>query len=345
MGSPEELGYRLLTEYTNGFLVSKVMFTACELGVFDLLEGSGRPLGSEAIADRLAASRRGMELLLDTCVGLKLLHRETDDGKALYHNTALATLYLTQSGPKSQYHMLLYYSKTTYVCWNYLTEAVREGKNQYLRAFGKSSQELFEAIYRSEEELLTFMSGLNEMWRICGEDVIASFDLAPFPLICDLGGGSGSLARECVSQYPNCSVTIFDLPEAVQVAKRHFGLLEEQRISFQAGDFFKESIPEADLYILARVLHDWGDEKCLQLLSKIREAGKPGCGLLVVETILDEDKTGPLVAQLYSVNMLVQTEGRERTTAEYRELLAAAGFSRIQVKRTGNPYDAILGRK
>uniref|UniRef100_F6ZHP4 Acetylserotonin O-methyltransferase n=1 Tax=Ornithorhynchus anatinus TaxID=9258 RepID=F6ZHP4_ORNAN len=269
------------------------MFTACELGVFDLLEGSGRPLGSEAIADRLAASRRGMELLLDTCVGLKLLHRETDDGKALYHNTALATLYLTQSGPKSQYHMLLYYSKTTYVCWNYLTEAVREGKNQYLRAFGKSSQELFEAIYRSEEELLTFMSGLNEMWRICGEDVIASFDLAPFPLICDLGGGSGSLARECVSQYPNCSVTIFDLPEAVQVAKRHFGLLEEQRISFQAG-----------------------------------------CGLLVVETILDEDKTGPLVAQLYSVNMLVQTEGRERTTAEYRELLAAAGFSRIQVSRT-----------
>ncbi|XP_038613391.1 acetylserotonin O-methyltransferase [Tachyglossus aculeatus] len=298
MSSPEEPWCRLLTEYTNGFLVSKVMFTACELGIFDLLEGTGRPLGSEAIADLLGTSHHGMELLLNTCVGLKLLHRETDDGKALYQNTALATLYLTQSGPKSQYHMLLYYSKTTYVCWNYLTEAVREGKNQYVRAFGKSSQELFEAIYRSEEELLTFMSGLNEIWSICGEEVMASFDLSPFPLICDLG-----------------------------------------------GDFFKETIPEANLYILARVLHDWGDEKCLQLLSKIYQACKPGCGLLVVETVLEDNKTGPLVAQLYSMNMLVQTEGKERTAAEYRGLLTAAGFSRIQVKRTGNLYDAILGRK
>lgn len=56
------------------------MFTACELGVFDLLE-SGKPLSSDAIAAHLGASTIGMKRLLDACVGLKLLAVEmTQEG-------------------------------------------------------------------------------------------------------------------------------------------------------------------------------------------------------------------------------------------------------------------------
>jgi len=67
--------------------------------------------------------------------------------------------------------------------------------------------------------------------------------------------------------------------------------------------------------------------------------------VLLVESLLNEDKSGPLETQLYSMNMLVQTEGKERTAAEYSKLLEAAGFGEIQVKRTGKLYDAVLGRK
>lgn len=67
--------------------------------------------------------------------------------------------------------------------------------------------------------------------------------------------------------------------------------------------------------------------------------------MLLVETLLNEDKTGPLEAQLFSLVMLVQTEGKERTPAQYSKLLTAAGFREIQVKKTGKLYDAILGRK
>lgn len=41
---------------------------------------------------------------------------------------------------------------------------------------------------RSEEEMIKFMYGLNEIWSICGRDVIAAFDLSPFTHIYDLGG-------------------------------------------------------------------------------------------------------------------------------------------------------------
>lgn len=72
---------------------------------------------------------------------------------------------------------------------------------------------------------------------------------------------------------------------------------------------------------------------------------QPGGGVLLVETLLNEDRSGPLESQLYSINMLVQTEGKERTPAEYSSLLTAAGFREIEIKRTGKLYDAILGRK
>lgn len=42
------------------------------------------------------------------------------------------------------------------------------------------------------------------------------------------------------------------------------------------GDFFKDELPKADLYILARILHDWPDEKVHILLSKIADACTPG---------------------------------------------------------------------
>jgi len=42
------------------------------------------------------------------------------------------------------------------------------------------------------------------------------------------------------------------------------------------GDFFSGEIPGADLYVLARIIHDWPEEKCLTLLKKIYDTCKPG---------------------------------------------------------------------
>lgn len=67
--------------------------------------------------------------------------------------------------------------------------------------------------------------------------------------------------------------------------------------------------------------------------------------MLLVEALLYEDGSGPLTAQLYSLNMLVQTEGRERSAAQYAALLTSAGFSDVQHRFTGKIYDAVLARK
>lgn len=42
------------------------------------------------------------------------------------------------------------------------------------------------------------------------------------------------------------------------------------------GDFFKDPLPDADLYILARILHDWTDQRGIELLQRVHEACRPG---------------------------------------------------------------------
>lgn len=190
MGSSGDDGYRLLNEYTNGFMVSQVLFAACELGVFDLLAEAPGPLDVAAVAAGVEASSHGTELLLDTCVSLKLLKVETRAGKAFYENTELSSAYLTRVSPTSQCSLLKYMGRTSYGCWGHLADAVREGKNQYLQTFGIPAEDLFTAIYRSEGERLQFMQALQEVWSVNGRSVLTAFDLSGFPLMCDLGGWS-----------------------------------------------------------------------------------------------------------------------------------------------------------
>lgn len=112
---------------------------------------------------------------------------------------------------------------------------------------------------------------------------------------------------------------------------------------FEGGDFFRDELPaDADLFILGRILHDWNEEKGRILLKKIYSALPPNGALLIAEMLLNDDKTGPTLATLQSLNMLVQTDGRERSLEEYSKMLDEVGFSKIQSQRTGEYLDAIL---
>ena len=112
-----------------------------------------------------------------------------------------------------------------------------------------------------------------------------------------------------------------------------------------AGDFFRDRLPEADLFAMGRILHDWPEDKVHGLLSKIYRRLSAGGGILLAEKLLHDDKTGPTSAQLQSLNMLVCTEGKERTLSEYRRLLEKAGFRNVEGRTTGSPVDVILAMK
>ena len=172
--------------------------------------------------------------------------------------------------------------------------------------------------------------------------MVAAFDLSRFRCLVDLGGATGHLALAACERYPGLRGVVFDLPRVAEFTRRI--RLQPCPVEFVAGDFFEDPLPEADLFAVGRILHDWGEEKIRRLLRKIHERLPEGGALLIAERLLAEDKSGPVAAHMQSLNMLVVTEGKERTLGEYRALLEDAGFREVEGRVTGAPLDAVLAR-
>lgn len=157
---------------------------------------------------------------------------------------------------------------------------------------------------------------------------------------------TGYLTMAACQRYPELTGCVFDLPEATPLARQMIAASPvADRVSVQDGDFFQDELPSADLYALGRIIHDWSEEKSHRLLQKIHTALPTGGALLIAEKLLQEDHLGPDWAQMQDLNMLVCTEGRERTLSEYRKLLTSAGFSQVTGQVTTSPADAILAVK
>ena len=188
--------------------------------------------------------------------------------------------------------------------------------------------------------------GMHGQGVISSPHVVAAFDLSRFRRLVDLGGATGHLAMAACRRWPELRAVIFELPEALPLARKVVGASPVvDRIEFVAGDFFVDPLPEGDLYALGRILHDWTEKKILRLLGCIHHRLPQGGAVLIAEKLLLDDKTGPGWAQMQNLNMLVCTEGKERTLAEYEALLNRVGFGEVLGCRTNSPLDALLAFK
>lgn len=315
----------LVIELIDAFRRSKAMFVAASLGVFDRLEEQPRRASD--------FEEKAMDRLLEACVALGLL--ECEDGA--YRNTPAASRYLTRSSPETMIGYVLYSNQVLYPMWGNLEDAVREGSHRWKQTFDLDGP-LFDRFFQTDDAMRTFLRGMHGFGRISSPRVVTAFDLSPYRVFCDLGGATGHLAVAACEQYPAMRGIVFDLPRVMPAAREYVATsaAAAARIECIGGDFFTDELPPADLYAVGRILHDWSEEKIERLLAKIRATLPEGGALLIAEKIL-----GPVPAHLQSLNMLVCTEGRERTLAEYEALLRRAGFARVEGLITGSPLDAI----
>lgn len=323
-----------------GFRASKVMFVAVSLGIFDLLERA--PASAANLASELGCQSEPLERLLDASVGLGLLHKQEDK----YRNQAAASTYLCRANQNTLVGYILYSDKALFPLWAHLENAIREGGPQWEQAFHQKGS-IFDHFFRTDEAMQTFLNGMHGFGLLSSPRVVSAFDLSPYKKMVDLGGATGHLAIAACQRYPGLSAILFDLPRVIDMVRHQVSLSPvASRIEVMKGDFFSyEQIPHADLFGLSRILHDWPDEKVSGLLRAIYERVPSGGAILISEKLLNEDKTGPVAAQLQSVNMLVCTEGKERTLAEFRVLLESAGFTQVRGHITGAPLDAIFAVK
>jgi acetylserotonin N-methyltransferase len=321
------------------FRRSKAMFAAVSLGVFDRLADA--PTNAATLAAQIPANPDALERLLDACASLGLLEKKNET----YFCTPVASTYLCRSSPRAMTGYILYSNRLLYALWGNLEDAVREGTPRWTQTFQREGP-IFDHFFKTEESKREFVAGMHGFGLISSPGVVAAFDLSRFQRLVDLGGATGHLARAACERYTTLRAAVFDLVPVIDVARQYVtGSPVGERIELLIGDFFRDPLPEADLFSLGRILHDWSETKIHGLLGKIYERLPRGGALLIAERLLEEEKTGPTSALMQSLNMLVCTEGKERTLSEYAALLRQSGFTEVEGRRTGAPLDAILAVK
>jgi acetylserotonin N-methyltransferase len=326
-------------ELIDAFRRSKVMFTAVSMGLFEALHEG--PADCSALAARLGVDPGALERLLDGCAGMGLLHKRN----AAYTNLPVTDAYLCNHSPLSLTGYVRYSDEALFPMWAHLEDALREGTARWTQTFGWQGS-LFDHFFRTPERQRSFLRGMHGFGQLSSPAVVAAFDLSGYERLVDLGGATGHLAIGACERYPQLRAAVFDLPSVIEMARENVAESPaRERVELVPGDFFRDDLPEADLYSLGRILHDWPVDRIRALLSKIYKALPPGGALLVAEKLLDEDRCGPISALMQSVNMLVCTEGKERTLAEYAALLRDAGFAQVEGCRTGTPLDVVRATK
>jgi acetylserotonin N-methyltransferase len=329
----------LVIDLIEAFRRSQTMFTADRFEIFDRLERT--PSGVERLATELGVDAPSLERLLDACTALGLLRKS----EGVYANQPVASTYLCRLSPHSLAGYVRYSGEALYPMWGDLAGAIREAAPRWKSTFGLDGP-IFSGFFRTDNAMRDFLLGMHGFGMLTSPAVVRAFDLARFRRLVDLGGATGHLAAAACERYPSLEAVVFDLPQTVPLAREMVGRsIACERIKVVAGDFFTDEIPRADLYALSRILHDWSESKIIVLLRRICDRLPSGGALLVAEKLLRDDGAGPIPATMQSLNMLVVTEGRERSLPEYAELLTAAGFSDVQGRQTGAQLDAILAVK
>ena len=311
-----------LMQLVSGFWASKTLAAAVELDLFTRL--SGNPITVEGLCEELGIHPRPAEMLLSGCAALGLL--ETRDGR--FANSPLAEEYLVRGRPYYFGGVATMLDRRLYQPWDRLTAAIRTNRAQ---TWGDQPG-LFEAISANPEEQRIFTEAMHS-WSIqSGRAVAEAFDFTPYRQLVDIGGGSGAYCIEACRRYPHLRAVVYDIPAALEIAREKIaeaGLSD--RITTHAGDFFADRLPDgSDVALLSMILHDWTPEKNRAILRKTYDALPGGGALLVSELMMDDDKSGPAPAALMSLNMLIETEGRNYTWAEYTDWLAETGFDQVR---------------
>ena len=295
------------------------------LKIFSVL-GSG-PGDAAEVAGAVGSEVRATGLLLDALAAMGLLVKT--DG--LYGNSLFSGKFLVAGLPGYMGHIILHHHHIL-DGWAQLDRAVMTGKKVTRRSYG------------GENERESFLLGMFNLAMGIAPQLVGQFDLAGRKRLLDLGGGPGTYAIHFCLANPDLTAVILDRPTTEPFARQtvaRFGLAE--RIGFIGGDFNIDPISGGphDVAWLSHILHSNSPEECQECIEKTVAALAPGGLLLIHDFILSDDKDGPEFAALFSLNMLVGTDGgRSYSRAEIFAMLQQAGVGDISHRQCATPNDS-----
>jgi len=297
---------------------------AVQLDLFTALADG--PRTEEQLSASLSCDLRALHMLITSLVALEFLERK---GETVIASPS-ALMYLAKTSPEYVGFIIRHHAHIM-PAWTGLAESVRSGRPNR----GKSPVHT-----EDETEREAFLMGMFNVARQQAETIANTLDLAGCLRFIDVGGGPGTYAVYFCLRNPGLRAIIFDLPASERFARKvveRYGLTD--RIEFVGGDFLRDELPKGqDVAWLSQVLHGERPEQAALLIKNAAACLHPGGRLCIQEFVIDNDHTGPVHPALFSLNMLVGTDGGQAYTMdEICLMLKDAGTKDIRLLELSLP--------
>lgn len=317
-----------LLELGRSYQAAAIFAAAADLELFDLLSRGG--LAAQEVARKLGCQVRGVLILLDALVALRLLRKR---GTSYSLPTGTAAL-LTGESPTSILAMAQHQANCLRN-WVQLAKVVKTGR----------PAEKMPSVRGVKGDAAAFIGAMHNVSAPVADTVIKV--LAPFRFthLLDIGGASGTWTVAFLRACPSSQATLYDLPHVISMARRR--LADAQllhRVQFVPGDFMTDRLPEgADLAWVSAIVHQNSRQQNRMLFTKVYQSLTPGGRIAIRDILMDQRRTEPLAGALFAVNMLLATHGGGTFTfGELREDLTASGFIKPTVLRRDPGMNSVV---
>lgn len=308
-----------LTEMAFAFKQSGTLLTAIEVDLFSKVSQGARTIPE--LSNSLDLPLNVVDKLVTACTALGLLEK-SDDG---YDNSGEVDRYLVRGKPKYYGDYLLFQARSEYDTWKDLGPALRKPV---------SPIGLYHTMMQDPDIARGItVAGFNSSIA-AGRKLAREFDFSAYSLFLDLGGGSGCYSIPACESNPGLKAIVFDFPNVIAVAEEFIaeaGLSD--RITTQAGDFTVDELPQGgDLVGVIGNLHAYSPEETESVIKRAFQAVTHGGSMIIIDYMLDDDKTGPLEAALRHFESVANSsKGWVKTAAEISEYMKGAGAVEIHV--------------
>lgn len=320
-----------IMETATGNWRGQLVFAAAKLGLADLLKD-----GPKSVRDMAKMTGTDPDALYRVLRALAMLgiFKETENrifvttsyGKTLERDHPDSVLPLAQLVGED------FWAKP----WAQILYSLKTGTDSFSHAIGSN---IFDYLKSHPEQWSIFNAWMTRVSNMNCPVIASSFPFSNYKTIVDVGGGEGSLISHILERHPGVSGILYDLPEVVREPR---GIKDSvsSRCKIEAGSFF-ESVPKgADIYIMQQIIHDWNDELCIKILRNCLNAMNRDGRVLIVDAVIKPGNAMD-INKFLDIQMMLLTNGRERTADEFRQLLESAGLSLSAIHRTATMFSLI----
>jgi hypothetical protein len=306
----------------NGYRISQMLAVVATLRIADHVQAS--PQTVSELARLSGANEESLYRVLRTLAGFGVFHEGPERTFAL---TPLAATLVDNADASLRTDAQVIAEEWSWRAWGGLLDSVRTGRTAFDAVYGQSTWEWFQSHPNASALFNNWMLGLS---RRNADSILNAIDATSTNVVVDVGGGHGALLRAILHRHEGVRGVLFDTPHVIASARSGFDADIATRVAFVSGDCFLYVPAGGDVYLLKDVLHDWTDERSLEILRQCRRAMDPNARLLIIEHLVGAPNQR-CAGKVLDIQMMVRQGGRNRTEDEFRKLLNAAELKLVRI--------------